>query len=418
MLRNRSFLTLLVLVTLAAPLLACSVPVCRYALERWDPDAYELIVFSRGELAAEEKLELQRFRPDKFTGRMSSNVRVRVVNVDNEIPASLSEAWKRCENETLPHIAVRFPDYRNYPSGIWHAPLSKENLDSIVDSPLRRKIAMELVSGASAAWILLESNDDEQNAEALKILQEQLGVMQSELELSQPDASDIANGLIDIDPEKMELRFSLLRVKRNDPEEKFLVNTLLHTEDDLLDDEYASAPMAFPVFGRGRALFALVGPGIDGDNIEEACEFLVGPCSCQVKEQNPGTDLLLSIDWDGVVNSTIENRPVPELAGLGAFGGDESDQLAEAVSDESSDTSNTPQADGSADETNTKAEINSENEAVDNQSVTSPERSDSVGISVKSTGAEQTILRNIAVVAGVGALVVILGSVLIVRRGS
>ncbi|TWW12353.1 hypothetical protein E3A20_01920, partial [Planctomyces bekefii] len=36
--------------------------------------------------------------------------------------------------------------------------------------------------------------------------------------------------------------------------------------------------------GRGRVLYALVGDGIAEGTIAAACDFLTGPCSCQVKE--------------------------------------------------------------------------------------------------------------------------------------
>jgi hypothetical protein len=34
--------------------------------------------------------------------------------------------------------------------------------------------------------------------------------------------------------------------------------------------------------------------------IEQAAKFLCGACSCLVKEQNPGFDLLLTSDWDSI----------------------------------------------------------------------------------------------------------------------
>jgi len=32
--------------------------------------------------------------------------------------------------------------------------------------------------------------------------------------------------------------------------------------------------------------------------IEDVTHFLLGSCSCEVKAQNPGWDLLLNVDWD------------------------------------------------------------------------------------------------------------------------
>ena len=44
-----------------------------------------------------------------------------------------------------------------------------------------------------------------------------------------------------------------------------LLQMLLNTEDDL---KTMKEPMAIPVFGRGRALYALVGKGINEETIE------------------------------------------------------------------------------------------------------------------------------------------------------
>jgi hypothetical protein len=81
------------------------------------------------------------------------------------------------------------------------------------------------------------------------------------------------------------------------------LNSLLNSEPDL--HEYSDQPLAFPVFGRGIVLYALVGKGISPETIKSASSFIVGPCSCQVKEQNPGFDLLLSHDWDGAVGKQL-----------------------------------------------------------------------------------------------------------------
>ena len=68
--------------------------------------------------------------------------------------------------------------------------------------------------------------------------------------------------------------------------------------------------MAFPMSGRGRALYALAGGGLSEQNINEACQFLVGPCFCEAKALSPGTDMLLATDWD----SALEGRPRQAIA--------------------------------------------------------------------------------------------------------
>jgi hypothetical protein len=79
--------------------------------------------------------------------------------------------------------------------------------------------------------------------------------------------------------------------------------------------------MAIPLFGRGRALYALVGKGIAPDVIEEASVFLTGGCQCTVKAQNPGVDLIMNVDWDKlVVPSETIDEDLPPLAGFSGFG--------------------------------------------------------------------------------------------------
>ncbi|SVE11941.1 uncharacterized protein METZ01_LOCUS464795 [marine metagenome] len=113
---------------------------------------------------------------------------------------------------------------------------------------------------------------------------------------------DVQAGYLSIRPEDLKLGFSVITVAVDDPDEAVFREILLNSEDDLKDfDE----PIAFPVFGRGRALPALVGKGINNDMIDEASTFLSGPCSCQVKRQNPGFDLMTSVNWDQLLQEQI-----------------------------------------------------------------------------------------------------------------
>ena len=81
------------------------------------------------------------------------------------------------------------------------------------------------------------------------------------------------------------------------------METLLSSEPDLHGRD---EPMAFPVFGRGRVLYALVGAGVNADNVRHALDFLVGGCSCTIKRENPGVDLLLTADWSVITPTTPE----------------------------------------------------------------------------------------------------------------
>jgi hypothetical protein len=147
--------------------------------------------------------------------------------------------------------------------------------------------------------------------------------MEDQLELPDPLAGEDLAGLSDPEGEpatssvNLKVAFSIVRVSRDDPNERAFVSMLLKSEPDLED---FSMPMAFPVFGRGRALYALVGKGINADTIHEACEFLIGACSCQVKDLNPGVDLLMAVAWEDLIEGrAVIDKELPPLAGLSKF---------------------------------------------------------------------------------------------------
>jgi cobalamin biosynthesis Mg chelatase CobN len=75
--------------------------------------------------------------------------------------------------------------------------------------------------------------------------------------------------------------------------------------------------MVFPVFGRARALYALVGQGINADMIKEAAVFLTEGCQCTVKAENPGVDLLVPVRWDDVIEVSEPEEVDLPLVGLG-----------------------------------------------------------------------------------------------------
>jgi hypothetical protein len=118
---------------------------------------------------------------------------------------------------------------------------------------------------------------------------------------------------------ELKIAFSIVPLSRDDPEEAAFREMLLGCEPGLKEE---TGPMAFPIFGRGRVLCALVGDGISQLNIEEVCGFVSGPCSCIVKYQNPGVDMLMNVQWDaalmGEASAIPEVKP-PPLTGLAKF---------------------------------------------------------------------------------------------------
>jgi hypothetical protein len=112
-------------------------------------------------------------------------------------------------------------------------------------------------------------------------------------------------------PIPLKVSFPVLVLNRNQPEEAAFVRMLLATEDRLLD---MKGPILFPIFGRGRVLGGLTGKEIDGEMLVRVAAFLCKECSCQVKELNPGIDLLMSLHWNDAFDRMYEGKeavPMP-----------------------------------------------------------------------------------------------------------
>ena len=58
--------------------------------------------------------------------------------------------------------------------------------------------------------------------------------------------------------------------------------------------------MAFPVFGRGRALQGVTGPSITETGVVETCAFLSGNARGEAKRAGPGRDLLFTAAWNSL----------------------------------------------------------------------------------------------------------------------
>ena len=298
---------------------ACSVPVFRYALERWQADPYEVFVFHRGPLTAPQQAQVDRLTREGEAGKTFANVRLTTCDLDNDPDPDLLQLWQAQKTETTPWLAVHYPVASRNPTPVWKGPLRESNVSALLKSPMRKTIADRLIKGHTSVWVLLESGDQAADEQAAVTLIARLAHLEKNLKLPEISEEDIAQGLVLIDPEDLQVKFSLLRLSRKNAAERMFIEMLLSSEDDLREDK--PQPMAFPIFGRGRALYALVGKGINNDTIDAAGTDLTGPCTCTIKEQNPGIDMLMPVAWDELVERLPEaDRPLPPLVGLTGFG--------------------------------------------------------------------------------------------------
>ena len=208
----------------------------------------------------------------------------------------------------MPWVVARFPAQTGLETPVWSGPLSAVLPQTLLDSPARREIASRLSRGDTAVWLLLESGDHDEEVE--RLLETESRKLEHTLKLpeSLPDDPQMDLNF------PLRIAFSTVRVNRLAPAERLLVNQLLNCDPHLKN---ISQTMLFPIYGRGRVLPPAIGESIRPQAIEAMAKLLTGPCSCQLKEMNPGYDLLLAANWSALIdNSVAPGSPLPPLTGL------------------------------------------------------------------------------------------------------
>ena len=304
------------------PVMGCTTPVFRYALERWPAYIYTVEVVHSGNLNDAQKRALNYLKESSVTGITANLNVVEISDTKNE----------EIRKEELPMIRLFYPKEHNIHGLVWQGALSNENVRKLVDSPARREAVQRIQKGDAVVWFFLESGKKSEDNRLAELLKEQLNQLSDELKLSS-FATDASGKPLDIDISNNKVNFSMVRVSNTNPSEEIFVKMLLGTEPDLA---FFRAPLAFPVFGRGRVLYALAGNGIKPELIKTACNAVIGWCSCTIKEENPGTDLLFMADWGKAIGDTSWiQEEIPEITGFTEFIAAESkDELAEIIEKE------------------------------------------------------------------------------------
>ena len=298
----------------ASTVRACDVPVFRFALERWRPDVYEAVLFHRGELTETDKRAAEALDNDSSTDGLKANLTLRLVDVSGAVRPADRELWGGRKTAELPRLVVTYPPGSRARGTAWAGRLSASAASALTNCPGRTEIVRRLTAGQAAVWVFLETGDAKQDDPVAALLSRELAAMPKRLNATAAPALRQSEDA-PASPQRG-IAFSMLRVGRDDAATRVL-RTLLVRSEAGLETQHAGQPMVFPVFGRGRALYALVGKGINASNILEACRFLTGPCSCQVKAENPGVDLLIAADWDEALDdSWIDQAPAPLPSGL------------------------------------------------------------------------------------------------------
>lgn len=272
--------------------LACSVPVFRYALERWPANGFEVTLYCRGSLPA--PLHAAATALGDAAGQHAANFRLTVVDLSNPT------------NVPLPWLIAQFPggaEGDGLPA--WQGEFTTDTGRLLLDSPARRELVRRLVGGDSVVWVLLDGD-----AATTRLVETELRKQEREIALPEVDPQDPRTE----GNRTLKIAFSILPVSRIDPAEQCFVSMLLNSAPGV---DKAAGPILFPVFGRGRTLAGFSGSNLNIANIAGVTRYLCGPCSCEIKEQNPGMDLLVAADWEGsLAGCVVKDPPLPPLVSL------------------------------------------------------------------------------------------------------
>ncbi|MEJ6569949.1 MAG: hypothetical protein QNK83_11970 [Akkermansiaceae bacterium] len=276
---------------------ACQVPVFRYALERWQADSFRLQLITTEEA------------PPQLTKLPQHlNLEFEVINLEKLTP------HQKLAIVGLEKI-TQFPTYLLHPPESWpnSDPLvfqgTESSLKNILDSPLRQRIKNDLLEGESTVWVLVEGSDAAANEATFKQLEESLAKAQSQITIPdgviQADQVGKVGDDISLDDVlrstiPLKISFKIERIKGTDPAEQTFLKILTANRPSPSDE-----PLVVPIFGRGRTPGPLLGSSITPKATLDACEYLCGACSCQVKSGNPGYDLLFLANWQENLQSGL-----------------------------------------------------------------------------------------------------------------
>lgn len=282
---------------------ACETPVYRYAMYRWQPAPYEVYFFHDQPAGAQDQ-RVEELLTEFERGKAArANVAFLPVNIAEDpeltsVPPDVKKAWLEREDKQLPSYFISTP----YGAGLSFEQLDEANVKSLVESPARKSLAAQLETGKLGVFVMLGGKDAAENEATegiLNALVEEVREGKISLYVSPTDAP--AGGEAAAPKSNFDLGF--IKIARDDAEEQWLVRSLLAMEPDLPNEE---RPMIFLVYGRARALLPYIGKGITRENLIREVEFISGACSCTVKEQNPGVDLLVRYDWESAAAALAE----------------------------------------------------------------------------------------------------------------
>lgn len=276
------------------PAISCSIPVFRYALERWPADLFVADAQVPSNVGADGRRAINWLEDQAQPNGGPLNLTV--------VRAATTEEGTTAEQA---HVSLSAPSHGRDPTMLWEG-TAEQARAALTAGPWRDDLVRRLASGDSVVWLVLEGSDPASAKKAADMLTDELPQFAEDTPLPRGIGLPGSELMTSI---PLEVRFSVLKVPSDADGEKLLRATLLagrastFAADTEIDSTAikSDGPLVVPVFGRGRAAAVLPAATLSLDAVAELTGFLCGACSCQVKQLNPGFDLLLPVDWDTVL---------------------------------------------------------------------------------------------------------------------
>jgi hypothetical protein len=262
---------------------ACTIPVFRFALDRWEADPFRLVIPSSWVTQPDMIKLLVPLR-----GNAEANIKI-----EETSDAAITEA-----KLLFPHHDV----------ALWSGKLDTAALAPLLDSPARQELLKRVLNGDSAVWVVCTKEADKAEADRVD---KRLRYLEQVAALPVQDPKDPDSQLGPGPP--LKLKFSVLRVSLDDPAEKLFASMVAGPKQQ--DFIAKGTSFAGPVFAKGRVLGAWALSELDDTAIEDASLFLIGRCSCRIKNENPGWDVVLKTDWERELAKAHEEQKVKNTAG-------------------------------------------------------------------------------------------------------
>lgn len=254
----------------------CTIPVFRFALDRWEADKFHLVLPAE---VAQDTAVQDLLRPLRANGKAN-------LDITTAREGDLKSAVLRSSRA----------DGRE----LWAGELNAVSLSALLDSTARQHLLRQILAGDSVIWVIADSGSAA-DAAAVARIEKRLRFLAQVASLPVQDPHDPDSRLGPGPP--LRLKFSTLRLRLDDPAERLLLSMLAGPRKDL-DPSHSS--FAAAVFGRGRVLGAWPLSLLDDAALEDACMFLVGRCGCRLKNESPGWDILLNVDWEKALAAAAE----------------------------------------------------------------------------------------------------------------